>query len=1058
MESAALKLGGAVASHGARSWLQRRRARFERTASLAELAEVELKSPLQRRKLENLVERIGHQVAEQLAPVLGQRFGSLPDNEVSAAIVAVVDVLREADLSDEALLTADADPEELARRLRARFPERARHVSLSERAGALYDLGLDQACRHLVQVIRHLPTFQPAALVEVLGRLSAQSDQLGALLARTPVTSLHAPHGTDHDADFRTEYLRHLASKLDRLELLGMPTVEQPTLALTVAYLSLSVANEAGRGARGPGRPRFEDWFNRLEAPRQAEGVSVEAAIGDTRRTLLRGDAGSGKTTLLNWLAVRAARGELGGALKSWNGCVPFPIRLRSFAVGELPPPEDYVAHAAKTIAGIMPNGWVHRQLRAGTALVLVDGVDEVPARRRRAVRTWLRELVRSFPRIGVVVTSRTAAADHRWLAEERFSSVLLEPMSPSNVVAFVERWHQAAEAAGVSVDVPAAHRRLRGQLERPHLRELATSPLLCAMLCALNLAHRSELPRDRMDLYAKALAMLLHLRDAERGIDSPLGDAEKRVLLRDLAWRLTLANRIELPRADALEHLTRKLSGMPNVDAEPEALLVHLLERSGVLRAPVPGRVDFVHRTFQEYLAADEAIQQHHVDTLVSHAHLDTWWETIVMAAGHATARQAGQLLTGIVDRAEREQVHARQLRLLAAACLETVRDIDPAVHARVDVMIEQRLVPPRNLRETDSLAAVGHRVLRYLPGRLDELSEAKAAATVRAAALTGSTDALRLLATYAQDPRNAVQRELERAWLYFDPERFADEVLVDSPLRHGEFEVRSRRLLPYVSRLRALTSLSVGLVGSDSEIRDLRMLDGVPALTQLSLSCGPHDVDLTPLREHRRLRQVWLYGAGRYTRLRTLAALGALTSLNLHQKRSFTNLEFLAHTAGLAWLALGRADASSLAPIADLPALRDLVLDHYTNRALAYLPTLERVTSLTLFAPVDEGDLSIASERFPRATSLNISAFENFDLGPVTTLPLKKLIVQNSSVDLRPLNRLPTLRSLYVFNPEGSVDLSPLADLKVELRLTRGDDYTGLERLGPNVKIRYW
>ena len=44
-----------------------------------------------------------------------------------------------------------------------------------------------------------------------------------------------------------------------------------------------------------------------------------------------------------------------------------------------------------------------------------------------------------------------------------------------------------------------------------------AALTLLCAMLCALNLAHRAELPRNRMDLYAKALSMLLHFRDAPR-------------------------------------------------------------------------------------------------------------------------------------------------------------------------------------------------------------------------------------------------------------------------------------------------------------------------------------------------------------------------------------------------------------------------------------------------------------------------------------------------------------------------------------------------------------
>jgi len=119
--------------------LQRRRAKFERTAGLAELAEAELKSPLQLRKLENLVEHIGFQVAEALEPALTARFATLPPNEAEAAILAVVDVLGKADLSDRALLADDADPEKPARRLRARFPDRPRAVALAEQAWPLYE-------------------------------------------------------------------------------------------------------------------------------------------------------------------------------------------------------------------------------------------------------------------------------------------------------------------------------------------------------------------------------------------------------------------------------------------------------------------------------------------------------------------------------------------------------------------------------------------------------------------------------------------------------------------------------------------------------------------------------------------------------------------------------------------------------------------------------------------------------------------------------------------------------------------------------------------------------
>jgi hypothetical protein len=52
---------------------------------VAELATAELKGPLDRRKLEKLIQNIGTQVAERLEPVLSARFSSLPGNEITAA-------------------------------------------------------------------------------------------------------------------------------------------------------------------------------------------------------------------------------------------------------------------------------------------------------------------------------------------------------------------------------------------------------------------------------------------------------------------------------------------------------------------------------------------------------------------------------------------------------------------------------------------------------------------------------------------------------------------------------------------------------------------------------------------------------------------------------------------------------------------------------------------------------------------------------------------------------------------------------------------------------------
>src|SRR5262249_26484606 len=154
-------------------------------------------------------------------------------------------------------------------------------------------------------------------------------------------------------------------------------------------------------------------------------------------RTLLRGEAGSGKTTLLQWLAVTAARSGFFGPLADWNGCVPFLVRLRSYADRLLPRPQQLLAGVADPLVDLLPPGWVHRQLHSGQAVLLVDGVDELVSAQRPAVRKWLQGLLTEFPQIRVVVTARPGAADRSWLAAERFAPVLLERMSPLDVAAF---------------------------------------------------------------------------------------------------------------------------------------------------------------------------------------------------------------------------------------------------------------------------------------------------------------------------------------------------------------------------------------------------------------------------------------------------------------------------------------------------------------------------------------------------------------------------------------------------------------------------------------------
>ncbi len=678
---AASGIGTQVVTHAVRTWLGARRERDQRGTELVDLVKIGVRDHFQRRRLVRQLEDLADQIAERLRPIYEHDFRNVPEGERAAALLAVVDALDGADLTDATLFAVDVDARKLARLVRQRVP--IRRVGLAEPAEQLYDAVLDESCMALVQVVTQLPAFEPRALTELLGRFSDVTERITEVLHRLPRTTLDAPAGREHDEEFRARYLAHVSDTLDELEQFGIDVRRyRPRTLVSVAYLSLQVSTDHVRRGRGLGDRPDERWFADGRTAPGSASLRAEAALAEGPRTLLRGDAGSGKTTLLQWLAVTAARSGFSGPLAGWNGCVPFLVRLRSYADRALPRPEELLVGVADPLVDLAPPGWVHRQLHSGRAMLLVDGVDELVPAQRSAVRPWLRGLLAAYPKVRMVVTSRPGAADRGWLATEGFAPVLLERMSPLDVAAFCRRWHDALREAArrsaaalpcSSDELRPYERGLLRQLDgRKHLRGLASNPLLCAMLCALNLDRRQQLPPDRMALYGDALALLLERRDAEREVPAGrtvvLDTGSKLAILQHVAWRLSLAGRAELPREEVLAQVGRAVARMPNVEYSAEDVLHHLLERSGVVREPVVGRVDFVHRTFQEYLAAKEAVEDQTVDALVTRAHLDQWWETIVMAVGHATPERRTALLGGVLDRADTEPRHCRRLRLLAA------------------------------------------------------------------------------------------------------------------------------------------------------------------------------------------------------------------------------------------------------------------------------------------------------------------------------------------------------------------------------------------------------
>ena len=569
--------------------------------------------------------------------------------------------------------------------------------------------------------------------------------------------------------------------------------------------------------------------------------VSIEHWLTKDSRILLVGEAGSGKSTLLQWLAVRVARADFEGELKRWNTYIPFFIPLRRYAAEGLPSPESFPMSVGKNIISSMPKGWVQSHLRDGRALVLIDGLDELKeGSPRTEALEWLQDLIDTFPGCGYIITSRPGALEDGFHLPAGFTSLELRPMTPGKIRSFVEHWHDAMRVELADNDeherLSADQASLLATLETDrHVRALCVNPLLCALVCALNRERHGHLPKDRMGVYSGALEMLLDARDRERGIRSSLEISReaKITLLQDLALYL-VRNALSDAAVDRVrEQIARSSRTLNEITAEPDKVLKFLLERSGLIRSPSEGRIDFIHRSFQEYLAGKAAVESDEIGYLLQHATDDQFRDVIVMAVGHAQPRQAEEFLTAIIMKSksidpkaptddeatalavetgnEGEITASRtplpRLRLLAIACLQTVRRIDPDLRKEIEDLA-QDLLPPESVDIAQTLAGIGPIILDLMAER-PASTPSQAAASIRVASLLGERDAMLFIAGLASQ-FDGIEDEIVRSWPEFDFDEYSTTVIPRMNWS-GYITITDAALLPYVVKMDGLKELTI-------------------------------------------------------------------------------------------------------------------------------------------------------------------------------------------------------------------------------------------------------
>jgi len=1033
LEAAALEVGAAIAKSILKFWVKDSTLGEDVSSGLIDLLKTKTSDLFAQRKGERQFADVGDKIGQSLLPLFEIEGARLDDNERTAVALAVAETFNRAKISSELLAERNLQPAQLAQYMLS--VHSITNYRFGEPATELYRRIIQESCTYVVDIASQLPSFTEHTFAEVLKRedqIIAKATEILEELQR-----LRKQLDPMVEAEgFEIEYRQAVARNLDVVQLIGADvSLTNRRHRLSVAYITLSVEQQA---APLPTRAEASTQDSRHTIKQNI--VSVDATLANSDRLLIRGPAGSGKTTLLQWIAVKAATKSFEGQLANWNGRVPFYIRLRRYVQSGLPGPESFPDFAAPAIARTMPEKWVHTILKSGRAIVLVDGVDEIPASQREDVYTWLKDLVETYPKAHFIITSRPYAIEEGWMDREGLNYAELQPMGLADIYSFIEHWHEAVRQELHTDEekneiVPLADQLKKQVRQVRAIRNLATSPLLCAMLCALNRQRRQQLPVNRIEMYRACCSLLLERREKESGInlsDYPaLNLGQKQRFLEDLAYWMIQENLSEVAVSIVDERFREKLAHMPGLSQDTSGKGVRrlLVERTGMLREPVAGQIDFTHRTFQEFFAAQAALDAMDIKKLVANAHNDQWREVVILAEGLASKAMCEQLVNGLIKRGETEKEHRHQLHLIAISCLDSAIELGPEVRAEV-VKRLSRLVPPKNITDAKAIAAAGELTVKYL-AKKGKPPITTCAACVRALSIIGGDLALDMLEGYANDDREGVISELLRAWDAFDRETYARRILSQTlrnktslPLEH----------LPSLDGMQYFTNLTQLDLSGCAQVNDLTPLAGLTSLIKLDLSGCAQVSDLTPLAGLTSLTWLNLSGCAQVSDLTPLAGLTSLTWLNLGHCAQVRDLAPLAGLTSLTTLDLsGCAQVNDLTPLADLTSLTWLDLS-----GCAQVNDLTPLAGLTSSTWLDLSGCAQVNDLTPLAgltgsTELNLSGCDQ-----LTTLGLTGL-TGLTALNLSGCDQLTTLgltglTSLTALNLSGCTqvrDLTPLAGL---------------------------
>lgn len=491
-----------------------------------------------------------------------------------------------------------------------------------------------------------------------------------------------------------------------------------------------------------------------------AQSIDLGELISEERWAVLLGDPGAGKTTLIRWLAMQFARSLLADetsvrvpgeqvradpseqASQEWADLgparLPVPLRLADYAAARWLEGNDsaltlfqYLGRQPWLGRPLHPDqatgqAIVHDAIRQNSALILLDGLDEIADQYRRGqvvdaivhfLQTWVRDPISGLcaaeegyvpsqgreeerPRARggnqVVITSRPIGY---YLAPlpATLTHYTVEEMSESAIARFCSAWtsavHEQTGQGKAEADAEALRQAVLDR-NRPALRELATNPLLLTILAGLFYTLKSKLPERRVEVYDQVVQAFTRQRHGAWQAQG-LSDARFRYALAYVAFRLhanpdrLYANGLagEQDVRQWLRQALRSFDGkfVKMHEEQADLLFVSAASLGGFLLERGDGAYGFIHRAFQEYFAALYLARDPDsvADEVCQRLDDPAWREPLLLAAAQTAWQEwdaLPSLLRAVLDAPEPAPGLLPRNALFLAACLPEMQRQPPA------------------------------------------------------------------------------------------------------------------------------------------------------------------------------------------------------------------------------------------------------------------------------------------------------------------------------------------------------------------------------------------